>query len=528
MTGPDRQGAASATASAVAPAMPAWLGTATRWSLAVLAFTLPVPLGLGHGPSYLAIPAVVGLVLYLLTALESSEQRTPILQLTILAFAWRWVLLIGGALLQESAGTLVLGPDGLKYLDAAGEIVDAGFRLPRPSFEHFSTFDTAHMFVFAGVMRLLGPSLFVLHVFNTTLTTLIVPLTYLWTLRVAPALAVRAALVTAAFTSITYFAAIDLLKDGSVITATVAAVYGLSLMCHGGLGRWKLFAVAVVTGLVLAYVHMSRFYPLLYLEIAVAVTALLFLIRRQPISRRAAAAVLGTFLVAEAVPASAGWPVSPVAFAAAFAQATNADGLRFFSAGLLERMNSDAPRSQGRPRYQLRYEDRVRLGMNRPALRIETDDERARTSSFGSLGWAVQIVRRMLGPFIWIAPPSLAARDLLAGDYLLYPGMLFWYSLLPWMAIGCGLVAWALIRGTTPFLLGAAVIYVALYLGQYLVINLSYRQREALFPLLVVFAWVAIDRFRRSRPALRLYVAYWLTLGAVAAGHLFIRARLLG
>jgi hypothetical protein len=302
----------------------------------------------------------------------------------------------------------------------------------------------------------------------------------------------------------------------------------LTLMCHGGLRRWKLLAVAAVTGLILSYVHMSRFYPLFYLEIAVAVTALLCLIRRQPISRRVAAAVLGTFLIAEAVPASAGWPVSPVAFAAAFAQATNADGLRFFSAGLLERMKSDAPQSHARPRYQLREEDRVRLGMNRPTLRIEADEERARTSSFGSLGWGVQIVRRMLGPFIWIAPPSLTARDLLAGDYLLYPGMLFWYSLLPWMAVGCAIVAWALLRGTTPFLLGAALIYVVLYLGQYLVINLSYRQREALFPLLVVFAAIGIDRFGRHRPALQMYGAYWLTLAAVAAGHLFVRARLFG
>jgi hypothetical protein len=512
--------------NAIAPDVP-WLGAATRWSLVVIALTLPAPLALGHGPSYLAIPAAFGLVVYLLTVFESREHRTPILQLTVVAFAWRWVLLIACTLLQESAGTLVLGPDGLMYLDAAGAIVDAGFRLPQPSSEYFATFDTAHMFVFAGVMRLVGPSLLVLNVFNTTLATLIVPMTYLWTVRVAPTVALRAALVTAAFTSITYFTAIDLLKDGSVITATVAAIYGLSLMCHGDLRRWRLFAVAVVTGLILTYVHMSRFYPLFYLEIAAAVTALLLFVRRHPIGRGAAAAVLGTFLIAEAVPASAGWPVSPVAFAAAYAQATNADALRFFSAGLLERMESDAPRSQARPRYQLREQDRARLGTNRPTLAIETDDAHARTSSFGSVGWSVQIVRRMLGPFIWIPPPSLAPRDLLAGDYLLYPGMVFWYALLPWMAVGCALAGWGVLRGTTPFVLGVTVVYVVLYLGQYLVINLSYRQREALFPLLVVFAWIGIDRFRRSRAACRMYMAYWIALGAVAAIHVIIRARVL-
>ncbi len=505
---------------------PAVLRATVNVSLVVLLLTLPIPALLGKGTSYFGIVAAIALVMAAIVLSEEPKHRRILAQLSAIAFAWRWVLLLGFGALEESAATVVLGPDGYGYFQAAAEIVDQGFVLPRPSYEYFATFDTAHMYVFAMVVRLFGASLFVLHVFNTAISTLIAPLTYAWVMRVAPACALPSALLVTAFTSITYFAAVDLLKDPSVITALTLAIWALGRLCSGQLSMARLAALGLTATASLAYIHTSRSYPLFYLEAGVLVTGVALALRRRLPPPRATVAVLTVLLAAEGLPMAAGWPPTPVFFMASVNQFQSVDAVRYFSAGLLERLKSPSGAERPRPTYRLREFEGMPGTSARTTLQVEVEENQARTTSFGSVGWIVQIVRRMLGPFVWIAPPAFEARAVLAGDYLLYPGMLFWYALLPWMALGTAIVAWGVVRGHTPFMVGVVGVYCTLYLAQYLVVNLSYRQRDALFPLLAVLACIGIERAGLARWARWSYLVYWIALVSVAVAHLVVRSRL--
>jgi hypothetical protein len=75
-------------------------------------------------------------------------------------------------------------------------------------------------------------------------------------------------------------------------------------------------------------------------------------------------------------------------------------------------------------------------------------------------------------------------------------------------------------------MLGACAFFSGAYLLLYLAVNLSYRQRDALFPLLIVLAVIAWDRVRQWRPWRWWYGAYWVALGLLATAHLAARARL--
>ena len=59
-----------------------------------------------------------------------------------------------------------------------------------------------------------------------------------------------------------------------------------------------------------------------------------------------------------------------------------------------------------------------------------------------------------------------------------------------------------------------------LYLG----LNLSWRQREFMFPFLVLLAFWAIDRVRAQRWARYAYAAYWCGIVLLAVTHTVVRA----
>jgi hypothetical protein len=144
----------------------------------------------------------------------------------------------------------------------------------------------------------------------------------------------------------------------------------------------------------------------------------------------------------------------------------------------------------------------------------------------GIKGRVIDALRKLLGPFIWVMPPDLSLRTLMAGDYLLYPGMLLWYGAWPFMLVG---LAWAVLhvlRGRTPLMLGALALFCGAYLALYLGVNLSFRQRDALLPFLLVLAAVGHDVVRRWHGWPWAYGAYWVGLVALATAHLVARARL--
>ncbi|MGE0460690.1 MAG: hypothetical protein AB7Q16_04920 [Vicinamibacterales bacterium] len=503
-----------------------WLGAAAGWSVAILLILTPLPLLIGEGPGTLAITAAFAVGMTLLAACERGPARRVFVQLAVVGLAVRGIALLLLTWLESASHAVVLGPDGVGFLRAIHAILNAGFVLPRPSFEMFATYDTAHLYLFAGVVATLGPGLMNLHAANCALTALLGPLTFGWVRLVAPKAALPAGLLVTFYPSIIYLAATDLWKDPSVITATTLGLWAMAHLVHGDGDKWRLAAFTAVTGGAFWYVHTSRFYALWYLEVGVAAMAVMGLLRGWAVRRAAAAAVVSALVVAEAGPVIAGWPPSPLFFVASIAQATNATSLRYYSAGLLDDV-AEGGRARRNDGLTI---DAMDLGLPGPAniLQVDTDTASAVPGRLGPIGSAVQIVRRVLGPFVWVLPPSWTPRAVLAGDYLLYPGMLFWYVLLPGMFVGLTVTGWRLVHGQAPFMLGAVWIFTVLYWAQFLVINLPYRQREALFPVLVVFAWLGVEHARYRPWAGKAYAVYWMALVAIAAAHTLIRAMVAG
>jgi hypothetical protein len=501
-----------------------WLHMATRWSVVVLLALLPLPVLLGEGAGSIVIVGVFAAMMALLGRIEHGEARRTFLQLAVIGLALRGVVLLLIAWLQAASGAVVLGPDGVGFLRAAQTILNAGFSLPRPSYEMFATYDTAHIYLFAGIIATLGPSMLNLHVSNCALTALMGPLTFSWVRLIAPRAALPAGLLVTFYPSLIYLAATDLWKDPSVITATTLGLWALVHIVHGNGERGRLVAFAAVAVMGLWYVHTSRFYALWYLEVGVAVMAVVGLLRGWAARRSALVAVLAAFVLAEAGPMLAGWPSSPVYFVASIAQATNAESLRYFSAGLLDRAadGSEAEGSRGQTLAQLEGFDLDIRGQD-DVLQVDVDTALAAPGRFGPAGAVIQVIRRVWGPFVWVPPPAFTPRAVLGGDYLLYPGMLFWYALLPWMLAGLAVTGWNLVLGRTAFMLGAVWIFAVLYWAQFVVINLPYRQREALFPVLAIFAWLGFEHTRHRPWARKAYAGYWLALVALAAAHTVTR-----
>ena len=136
------------------------------------------------------------------------------------------------------------------------------------------------------------------------------------------------------------------------------------------------------------------------------------------------------------------------------------------------------------------------------------------------------LFRRVYGPFVWILPARWNAREILTSDYLLYPGMLVWYVLVPFMVVGLVWTGWMLASSrSVDAALAVLWIFTLGYGAQYLALNLSYRQRDILFPFLLVFAVLGVHAVRDIRSWKLAYGLYWLGLIAIAAAHLVVRAR---
>lgn len=142
-----------------------------------------------------------------------------------------------------------------------------------------------------------------------------------------------------------------------------------------------------------------------------------------------------------------------------------------------------------------------------------------------ALSFGANVFRRLYGPFVWILPEDWHFKALQAGDYLLYPGMLVWYGLLPLIVVGLGATAGRIAARTeTRFGVVFLWCFTAIYFAQYLVINLSYRQRDVMLPVLLFFAYLGLpDATHLARWRSR-YVGYWLVLALLAGGHLLVRA----
>jgi hypothetical protein len=298
---------------------------------------------------------------------------------------------------------------------------------------------------------------------------------------------------------------------------------------------------------------MSRFYVVPFLAVAFLVSALLwqFLRGSRPSllrPMRTAGAVLVIFLVAEVVPMRFGWPVSGVMVAEQVLAAIDTPHMRTYATGLFDR--NPAPENVFRPpaasprpvndilqafhkgarmpsaveQSEKAYAEFMAKAKAQPAL-----PQPAASSLPGkALRWSVDGFRKLFGPFPWVMPPSWHPEVILTGDYLMFPGMLVWYALLPLGLAGlAGLGWWVLVRRRLeelPVMFAGAVL--ALFFVQYMVINLSWRQREFLFPFLAVLACLAVERWWHTPYFRKMYQTYWILLGVVAVSHLIARAYL--
>lgn len=107
--------------------------------------------------------------------------------------------------------------------------------------------------------------------------------------------------------------------------------------------------------------------------------------------------------------------------------------------------------------------------------------------------------------------------------------MVVWYAGLPLFAVGVGMTVVRAVRGLERRAsLVALAIFLLFYFLQYLVVNLSYRQRDTMLPFLAVFGLMGLYGLLRSRRFLTAYRLYWVILLLIAVGHSVVRAALGG
>jgi hypothetical protein len=527
---------------------------ALLWGTALaLLWLQPVALGWAD-PWTLVLPLVGAAAAYGLSRLEDLEGRRRFLELWALGIGLKWAALIAMVAAQRHVGAVLLGPDGALYLARSVELAAAGLVLPESPIAHYGTHDVGPYYLFAAVITLFGDSLLTLQTFNATLSALIAPLTYSWVRLIAPRHALAVGLVLAVYPTATLLAVADLLKDPAVSFATVFAVWGSVHLLHGrstSVARVAMFTVAVMAALV--FLHVSRFYTLFFLLTGIVFAVVVRKLRRMdyPVSARGLAAMSAAFLVAELAFVPLGWPTSAgqmwrttrtvLGTGTDGQQATRPDRADVVSHAVRVR-EEQLPTLDASLRFaqQMAHPPSVftdaapgseaarwdGMSASARALRVETEEYRSLPPSAGFQGRLTELARKTLGPYVWILPPDYSVRTLLAGDYILYPGMLFWYVLWPCMCIGLAHAGWQFVRGRVPLMVGALTVFTSAYLALYLVINLSYRQRDAIFPFLLVFAVMGIDIVTRRRVLLWAYAGYWVALVALAAAHLLVRTRL--
>ena len=446
--------------------------------------------------SYWALLAIIAAAGATIAAAEPPRARGISLNIFALALAARVLWLVGATLAAHGAAAF-LGPDSSTYWDGAIDLASQHFSLGVPPPAYYGTYDVGQYYLFASVVSLFGAHLVCLQLLNAGLSALAAPLAYSIGRLTVPRGARIIGVCVAVSPSLTALSAMDLLKDPSVIFATLVALAAMLRLLRARDAR-RLIGPALTAMAAFLYLRTTRFYAFAYIEYATlgAIALAFFLCGNVGARRRAGLTVLAvTFLAAEIVPAPAGWPPTPELFAAQVGYVLDTPAMRVYSSGLMHRFRHRAPTEVAEGPQDLAT-------------------------------MAANLVRRVLGPFPWIPPRAWKLQALQAGDYFLYPGMLLWYAILPFVAIGFALAGRATFRRSDRLSMGLAVLWLfsAAYSLQYLLINVSYRQREAIVPLLLVFAWWGVV-YAWQRPRLtRWYGAYWAALIVLAVAHLSARA----
>jgi hypothetical protein len=476
----------------------------------ILSLGLPYALGLSDTSS-LVLGSIVSGVALLLALTEPRETRATFVSL----FAWGYLLRLVVLMVlyaAVAAPVSMLGPDSSTYLRMSRLLADSALRIRLHPAYFLGTYDAGPYYLSASVLYWLNGDLFTLKLLNCGLTALVGPLIFSWFRLTIPRFATLAGFVVAVHPSVITFSTVDLLKDPAVLFFTTLAVWALSRILVSPRIPPQL-GFGLIGTAALVFLRLSRFYVVFYLEVAVTAVILAGWLGR-PWRRRTGLAslvgVLAIFLVAELGPMQFHWPSSLTMTAQAVGFKRYPFGA--YAPGLVNRLPG------GRGQTWRPFASRLNSSASLPV----------RTAVEAAVQGA-NLFRRLYGPFVWVPPERWDVPTILGGDYLLYPGTLIWYGLLPFVGLGLLATGRRLCGGEERDpILAASWLFVVVCFTQYLTISQSYRQRDVLLPFLLVFAFIGLQR-AVSHPRWRwAYAAYWGCVIVLAAGHLFVRARLGG
>jgi hypothetical protein len=512
----------------------------------VLGLPLPYFMGVGDA-SYLLSLVIITIVGGLCALAHDRDERPVFLGLFAGALLIRFYVQLALYKWSIAGGGPFLNPDATLYLHRSLFLAADNFQHALTPALYFGTYDCAHYYLFAALIRFGGADMYGLQMFNAGMTALVGPLVYGAARTVFPRYALPLGVLVTLSPTLVAYGVNDLLKDPGVIASAMMALWAITRLSRA---QWPAAqaALILVAAAALAYSRMSRFYVVPFFGCAFIGAWIITRlpnggVRRLIPNTRLALSVITIFFIAEIVPMRLGWPPSTVMVADQIVSTLDTPAMRVYAKGLFDRAlptQEESPVKYQAPRAVNDILRDFSRGARLPsALEAEQAVQRERElenkpkqGDAGSIPlhyrivrWAANTFRKFFGPYPWVMPASWDPRTILSGDALLFPGMLLWYAVLP-LGLGGGLfLAWQAIQRRQvqmPLLIAAGI--VSVFLAQFLVLNLSWRQREFIFPFLAVLAFYAIEH-GWTKPFVRYgYAAYWTLLVLAAIGHLSVRA----
>jgi hypothetical protein len=541
-----------------------WIEKSRSVTLPGIGVCLAIPPLLGFGNfSYLPVAGLVVLAALSFTLAEDREIRGVFVGLWALSLCLGLALLILVFGVGQTIGGPFLGPDSMKYLKGSAYIAGQNFHLPAHPTEVFGTSDVGQYYLFALLIWAFHADVFAIQLFNCGAMAILGSLTFAAGRFMVPRFALLAGLVVALDPELMMLAARDLLKDPSVTLTLMAAIWALVRVSRADNPRARL-ANAAFAVLMVVCLRTDRFYVEIYLAASVIAAVLLAAVRRRPpvsAGRAAAAAVVSVFIVAELAIVELGWPPATSMIYGAIQHVRHTADMAEYAPGLLDQLVKEsapatpapappapaapaaesaapatpvpAPPAPAAPAAESAAPATPAVAVPAPVVPATADRApafatgRTRQVAEELIGGIANVFRRLYGPFIWIVPDRWELTEIWKPDYLylFYPGMLVWYSIVPFAAVGLLVTLWRTLLGREESVpLMAFGFFTVIYFTQYLSINLSTRQRSTMVPVVLLLGVVGLAAALKVNTWKRWYAGYWASLALLAVTHLTVRA----
>jgi hypothetical protein len=471
-------------ASALLIWLPAWWDLANLDTLVVLLPIAILALALGRA--------------------EPARTRARWMGVLGIAFVIRLFTLAVGIRLGEVNGLRMLGPDGDLFFRTS-RFLALTHRWPSP--DTIGSPDVAHYYLFSGVLRVLSGGLFELRLMNAGIDALSAACAFSICAMLLPSRSSTAGTLVAIHSPLVYVATLDFWKDPSAILALLITIWAVLRLRHERRPTQTIL-LALAAAVAFAYLRGTRDYWAFYLEAASLMTCLLMAWQGVSWSRYRRLLAISLLIVAcaEAGPRLVGIPLTPVTFVNQVRHVSMTEKMRERPKGSLDDLlgsSGDTGESGGV------------TGLLHPGFAPDKGVRR------NSLTFGLVAFRKVWGPYVWVMPPVFSAYEILRGSYIMFPGTLVWYALIPSIALALAVTILDALRRRAPsWPLVWLAVYVSICLAQYFALNLSFRQRDGMFPLLIVFGLIGWSVGIRHRWWWRVHLGYALMLIALAAYHL--------